>query len=103
MTDEENQMAYEVKVSTGDVTAKATTITREAAEIEARLAQLTAQMNDLAHTWTGAASASFQGLFADWDKTARQMQQALDGIGRALRGAGQDYDALEQKLASAFA
>lgn len=96
-------MAYEVKVSTGDVAAKAATITREAHEIEARLAQLTSQMGDLAHTWTGAAAASFQGLFADWDRTARQMQAALDSIGLALRGAGQDYDALEQHLASRFA
>ena len=96
-------MAYEVKVSTGDVAAKAATVTREAAEIEGRLASLTAQMGDLASTWTGAAAASFQGLYADWDRTARQMQQALDGIGLALRGAGQDYDALEQQLASRFA
>ena len=95
-------MAYEVKVSTGDVTAKAGTIAREAHEIEARLAQLTTQMADLSHTWTGSASASFQGLFHDWDRTARQMKAALDSIGLSLRGAGQDYDALEQKLTSQF-
>jgi early secretory antigenic target protein ESAT-6 len=96
-------MAYEVKVSTGDVSAKAAMITREAHEIEARLGQLTTQMGDLAYSWTGSASTSFQGLFHDWDKTARQMKLALDGIGLSLRGAGQDYDALEQKLTSQFA
>jgi early secretory antigenic target protein ESAT-6 len=96
-------MAYEVKVSTGDVSAKAALITREAHEIEARLAQLTTQMGDLAHSWTGSASTSFQGLFHDWDRTARQMKTALDSIGLSLRGAGQDYDALEQKLTSQFA
>ena len=96
-------MAYEVKVSTADVTAKASTITREAHEIEARLAQLTTQMADLSHTWTGSASASFQSLFHDWDKTARQMKAALDSIGLSLKGAGQDYDALEQRLTSRFA
>ncbi len=96
-------MAYDVKVSTADVAAKAATITREAHEIEARLAQLTAQMGDLSHTWTGAASASFQGLFHDWDRTARQMKHALDSIGLSLKGAGQDYAALEQRLASQFA
>jgi WXG100 family type VII secretion target len=96
-------MAYEVKVSTGDVTAKASTIAREANEIEARIAQLTTQMADLSHTWTGSASASFQGLFHDWDRTARQMKAALDSIGLSLKGAGQDYDTLEQKLTSQFA
>jgi early secretory antigenic target protein ESAT-6 len=96
-------MTYEVKVSTGDVTAKASTITREAQEIEARLAQLTSQMADLSHSWTGSASTSFQGLFHDWDRTARQMKAALDSIGLSLKGAGQDYDALEQRLTSRFA
>lgn len=96
-------MAYEVKVSTADVAAKAATVSREAHEIEARLAQLTSQMAELSHTWTGAASTSFQGLFHDWDTTARQMRAALEGIGRSLRGAGQEYDALEHKLASQFA
>jgi early secretory antigenic target protein ESAT-6 len=96
-------MTYEVRVSTGDVTAKASAIAREAQEIEARLAALTAQMADLSHTWTGSASASFQGLFHDWDRTARQMQAALDSIGLSLKGAGQDYDALEQRLTSQFA
>ena len=96
-------MAYEVKVSTGDVSAKAAAITREAHEIEARLAQLTAQMGDLAQSWTGAASTSFQGLFHDWDRTARQMKAALDSIGLSLKNAGQDYDALEQRLTSQFA
>ncbi|MCW2599981.1 MAG: hypothetical protein JWM02_1810 [Frankiales bacterium] len=96
-------MAYEVKVSTAEVTAKASTIAREASEIEARLAQLTSQMADLSHSWTGSAAASFQGLFHDWDRTARQMKAALDSIGLSLRGAGQDYDALEQRLTSRFA
>lgn len=96
-------MAYDVKVSTADVTAKASTISREAAEIEARLAQLTAQMADLAHSWTGSASLSFQGLFHDWDRTARQMKLALDSIGMSLKGAGAEYDALEARLTSAFA
>ncbi|MGZ6827766.1 MAG: WXG100 family type VII secretion target [Mycobacteriales bacterium] len=96
-------MAYEVKVSTGDVTAKAGAIAREAQEIEARLAQLTGQMTDLSHTWTGAAASSFQTLFHDWDRTARQMKEALDSIGLSLKGAGRDYDALEQKLTSQFA
>lgn len=96
-------MAYEVKVSTGDVTAKAGAIAREAQEIEARLARLTGQMADLSHTWTGAASTSFQALFHDWDRTARQVKEALDGIGLSLKGAGQDYDALEHRLAGQFA
>ena len=96
-------MAYDVRVSTADVTAKAAAITSGAQEIESRLAHLTAQMGDLAHSWTGSAATAFQGLYADWDRTARQMQAALDAIGVALRGAGHDYDLVEQSIASRFA
>ncbi len=95
-------MAYDVKVSTGDVTAKASKIQTEAAEIEARLGQLTSAMADLASTWTGSAAGSFQDMYTGWDKTARQMKDALDGIGRSLNSAGQDYDALETKLTGQF-
>ena len=96
-------MAYDVKVSTADVSAKAAAITREAQEIEARLVHLTSQMGGLAHTWTGSASASFQALFHDWERTARQMKSALDSIAVCLKGAGQDYELLEQQLTRQFA
>ena len=59
-------------------------------------------MADLAGTWTGSAAASFQDMYSGWDKTARQMKDALDGIGRSLNSAGQDYDALESKLTGQF-
>lgn len=95
-------MAFEVKVSTGDVASKAQRIQAEAADIEARLSQLTAAMGELAGTWTGSAASSFQDMYHNWDRTARQMKEALDGIGRSLNSAGQDYDALESKLTSQF-
>jgi WXG100 family type VII secretion target len=95
-------MAYEVRVSTGDVAAKAAAVGREAQEIEARLAHLTAQMGELASSWTGAAAGSFQGLYGEWERTARQVKASLDQIALSLRGAGQEYDALEQRLTRAF-
>lgn len=95
-------MAYEVRVSTGDVAAKAASVGREAQEIEARLAALTAQMGELATSWTGAAAGSFQSLYGDWARTARRVQASLDAIAVALRSAGQEYDAVEQRVASAF-
>src|SRR4051812_16733686 len=95
-------MPFEVKVSTGDVAAKARHIQSEAVEIEERLRILTTTMADLAGTWTGSAAAAFQDLYQEWDRTARQMKEALDNIGRSLNKAGTDYDALEQQLTSQF-
>ena len=59
-------------------------------------------MGDLASTWTGSAAGAFQELYASWDRTARQMREALDGIGRALQGTGQEYESLEARLVSQF-
>jgi WXG100 family type VII secretion target len=95
-------MAYEVKVSTGDLATKATQVQRQAAEIDERLNQLTAAIGDLAGTWTGSAAGAFQELFAGWDRTARQMREALDGIGRALQGTGHEYESLETRLVGQF-
>ena len=95
-------LPYEVKVSTGDVSAKAQRIQSEAAEIENRLAHLTTAIGDLASTWSGTAASAFQELYREWDRTARQMKDALENIGRSLNKAGTDYDALEQQLTTQF-
>lgn len=93
-------MGYELRVSTDDVAAKAATIQREAADLEARLAQLTSAMGALATTWTGSASSSFHELYTGWSTTARTVREQLEQIGQSLNAAGQDYASLESQLAS---
>jgi WXG100 family type VII secretion target len=96
-------MPYEVKVSTGDVAAKAGQVRQMVAQIEGELSQLTGAMGELAGTWTGSASGAFQDLYQGWDKTARQTKDALDAIGMSIKGAGESYDQTEQALTSQFA
>jgi WXG100 family type VII secretion target len=93
-------MPYNVTVSTGDVADKAAAIQREAADLEARLTMLTASMADLAGTWTGPASSSFQNVFESWKGTAQQTKQALEDLGASLRNAGTRYDDNEDALRS---
>ncbi len=93
-------MSYNVTVSTGDVADKAATIQREAADLEARLAALTAAMSDLAGTWTGPAAAAFQGVYENWKGTAQQARQTLEELGASLRNAGTQYDDTENTLRS---
>jgi len=88
-------MPYDVSVKTGDVSAKASAIRREAEEIEVRLTQLTTAMGELAGTWTGVASNAFQEVYASWKRTADQMKQSLESLGLSLQGAGEDYDLTE--------
>lgn len=95
-------MSYDVKVSTGDVAAKAASIQREAEDLEARLGALTSAMSDLAGSWSGAASTAFQELFSSWKSTATQAQAALSEIGVSLNNAGQRYDENEASITAGF-
>jgi WXG100 family type VII secretion target len=91
-------MSYDITVSTGDVADKAAVIQREVADLEARLAMLTAAMTDLAGSWTGPASSAFQSVYETWKGTAQQMKQTLDELGASLRNAGTQYSDTENTL-----
>jgi ESAT-6 family protein len=87
---------------TDDMRAKATTVQQQAAETEAQLSRLTAALNELQATWQGQASQAFQQLYATWSTQARNMQQTLENIGRALNAAGTGYEQLESQIASSM-
>jgi 6 kDa early secretory antigenic target len=91
-------MPYNITVSTGDVADKAANIQRTAGEIESQLAVLTAQMADLASTWTGPAAAAFQRAYEQWKGAQQQTKTVLDEIGASLSNTGQVYDEQEDAL-----
>lgn len=90
-------------VSTGDVADKASMIRSEAAQLEAQLTTLTSLMADLAGTWTGPASSSFQNVYESWKGTAQQVQVTLNEINACLRNASTQYDETEAALRSQWA
>ena len=87
---------------TEDIHQKASTVQQEAAEADAMLSKLTAALNELHATWQGPASQAFQHLYATWSTQAKNMQQTLENIGRALNAAGTDYEQLESHIASSM-
>lgn len=60
-------------------------------QVQARLAQLRNQLAPLAGAWKGEAATAFQGLMVRWDTDARQLNQALQGIGEAIQVSGRGY------------
>ncbi len=74
------------------------TIDRLQAESNAMLAQLT----QLQASWTGAASAAFQGVVEQWRATQRTVEECLAGINAALSLAGRQYADAEQASMSLF-
>lgn len=68
-------------------------------QVQSQLATLRSQLGPLAGAWRGEASTAFQGLMARWDTDARTLNQALLGIGEAIRSSGGAYLAADQEHA----
>ncbi|ORC16478.1 MULTISPECIES: WXG100 family type VII secretion target [Rothia] len=63
---------------------------------------LTASLQDLQGSWTGAASANFQGVLTNWRATQRQVEESIAEINEALSRAGVNYSETEMANASMF-
>jgi WXG100 family type VII secretion target len=73
-----------------------------AANIESTLSQLAAQVAPLQSEWVGVAQARFQELWAEWHRSSRGIQEALQGISQLTQQAGANYEQTEQSIASSF-
>ena len=59
--------------------------------VQSQLSALRNQLAPLAGAWKGQAATAFQMLMARWDADARQLNEALNGIGEQIRGSGTTY------------
>ncbi|MET1051529.1 MAG: WXG100 family type VII secretion target [Mycetocola sp.] len=81
--------------TTGSVRARIETIQ---GEVNAMMTQLT----ELQSSWTGEASAAFQGVIADWRVTQRRVEESAVHINTALERAGAQYQEIERSNADLF-
>ena len=73
-----------------------------AANIESILSQLEGQVAPLQSEWQGVAQARFQELWAEWHRSSRGIQEALNGIAQLTQQAGASYQDTETSIASSF-
>ena len=73
-----------------------------AANIESTLAQLAGQVAPLQSEWQGMAQARFQELWAEWQRSSRGIQEALNGISVLTQQAGSHYAEAETNIAGSF-
>jgi WXG100 family type VII secretion target len=52
--------------------------------------------------WSGAASSQFHQLYTEWQTSAANLQQALEGISRLLSQAGTQYQTTEDAIRSSM-
>jgi WXG100 family type VII secretion target len=95
-------MAAQFQVDTERIAAAAGDVARMSTQIEEEVAQLLARLTGLQDAWTGAASAQFQGVVAQWRATQQQVRESLDSIGHVLGAAGAEYAETEAQAVRMF-
>jgi len=64
--------------------------------ISQELEELKSYLKPMANTWTGDASIAYQTLQAQWDQSAKDLNQVLNQIGVALGTSNENYRAGEE-------
>jgi WXG100 family type VII secretion target len=71
--------------------------------IDGELQALASALAPLGSDWAGIAQQRFEGLWAEWQRSARGLHDALTGISELLAGAGAHYADAERAIAASFA
>mgnify|MGYP001095309306 CR=1 FL=1 len=92
-----------LKVTPAQLAALSASVSRVSAQVRGEQQGLKGQLSPLfGSDWVGAASTQFTSLYEQFDRHARGMSDALDGIGLLLGRAGSAYAEVEQQIAASF-
>ena len=88
-----------IKVTSEDLANASAQLNSGSQEIDAQLGSMHSLVQDLvASDWQGAASSSFESLYQEWNTSAANLRQALEGISRLLSNAASAYASTEQQI-----
>jgi WXG100 family type VII secretion target len=91
-----------IRVTPEQLASMAGRVGSGAAHIESELSGLAASLTPLGSDWAGMAQQRFEQLWAEWQRSARGLHEALNGISTLLAQAGSHYEAAEHAIASSF-
>ena len=92
-----------LKVTPAQLETLGSTTHRVCTDVRGAHQNLTAQLAPLfGADWVGSASIQFSELYDNFDRHAKGLCDALDGIGALLVRAGTAYAEVEQQIAASF-
>lgn len=92
-----------LKVTPEQLTTLSGSVSRVCGQVRAEHQGLRGQLSPLfGADWSGAAAAQFTALFDEFDRSARALSDALQGIGHLLGRAGVTYREAEAAIAASF-
>ena len=90
------------QVDSEAVAAATGTVRAAMSRIQGEVSGLHGQLVALQGSWTGQASAGFQGVVTDWKATQQRVEENLAAIGVALDQAARGYADVEAQNAQLF-
>ena len=88
-----------IKVTSEDLANASAQLSSGSQEIDTQLSSMHNLVQELvASDWQGAASSSFESLYQEWNVSAANLRQALDGISKLLAQAASAYASTEQQI-----
>jgi WXG100 family type VII secretion target len=91
-----------IRVTPEQLASMSGRVSSGAGQIEGELSALAGALAPLGGDWAGVAQQRFEVLWADWQRSARGLHEALAGISMLLSQAGAHYDDAERAIASSF-
>jgi WXG100 family type VII secretion target len=92
-----------IKVTSEDLANASAQLSSGSQEIDTQLLSMQNLVQGLvASDWQGAASSSFETLYQEWNTSAANLRQALEGISKLLANAASAYASTEQQIQSSM-
>jgi len=91
-----------IRVTPEQLAGMSSRVSTSSATIEGELRSLASSLAPLGSDWAGVAQERFQALWAEWQKSAEGLHQALSGISQLLGQAGASYSEAERQIAATF-
>src|SRR3954465_4025117 len=91
-----------IAVTPEQLQSTASQLNAGAANIVSILSQLATQVAPLQSEWQAVAQARFQGVWSEWQRSGRGIQDALHGISQLTQQAGANNDDANPGISSSF-
>jgi len=91
-----------IRVTPEQLAAMSGRVSSGATSIEGELQSLAAALAPLGSDWAGVAQQRFEALWAEWQRSARGLHEALTGVSALLGQAGSHYAEAERAIAASF-
>jgi WXG100 family type VII secretion target len=91
-----------IRVTPEQLASLSSRVSSGSASIEGELRSLTGSLAPLGSDWAGVAQQRFQALWAEWQKSAEGLRDALGGISQLLGQASTSYAEAERQIAASF-